>query len=131
MNIKDLQAEVHEIAIQKGFWPEDEKRNIGEMIALCHEELSEALREIRQGHDPKLIYYSGNVRPGIEVRSGQAILSELLNGPIKPEGFPIELADTIIRILDMAEGLGIDLEGAIKLKLVYNKVREHRHGKKF
>jgi hypothetical protein len=48
----------------------------------------------------------------------------------KPEGFPIELADAVIRILDLAESLGIDIEAAMVLKHEYNKSRPERHGKK-
>jgi hypothetical protein len=44
---------------------------------------------------------------------------------------PIELADIIIRVLDLAEGFGIDMEDAIRRKMEYNKTRERKHGKKF
>ena len=48
----------------------------------------------------------------------------------KPEGFPIEIADTIIRIFDLCGYLDIDLEEAIRLKMEYNKTRSYRHGNK-
>ncbi len=37
--------------------------------------------------------------------------------------FEVELADAVIRIFDTAEGLGMDLGGAIAEKLEYNKTR--------
>ena len=37
-------------------------------------------------------------------------------------GFSIELADLIIRVLDMAELFEINMEKAIKLKMEYNKL---------
>lgn len=51
----------------------------------------------------------------------------------------VEMADTIIRILDYCAGFGYDIQGAVTEKLEYNKKRadhkpEHRnrkHGKKF
>ena len=51
----------------------------------------------------------------------------------------VELADAVIRILDMCGGLGLDLEGAIFEKLEYNANRaDHKienrlkeNGKKF
>lgn len=36
----------------------------------------------------------------------------------------VELADTVIRVFDLAGGLGLDLAGAIVAKLVYNASRE-------
>lgn len=72
-------------------------RNFGEMIALCHSELSEALEGHRKGlMDDKLPH-----RKMAEV----------------------ELADCVIRILDIASGLGMDLEGAYQEKMAYNAVR--------
>lgn len=78
------------------------KRNKGELIALMHSELSEALEGERKNlMDDKLPH-----RPMVEV----------------------ELADTIIRILDYAGAYGYDLQGAFEEKMLYNSNREdHKH----
>ncbi len=47
MEVKELMREAHEIAKQKGWW--DGERNDGELIALMHSELSEALEVLRRG----------------------------------------------------------------------------------
>lgn len=107
MNISDLQKQAHAIAKEKGWW--DKPRSIGELIALCHSELSKALEEARYDYPLNDIYDES---------------------PSKPAGFPIELADLIIRVADMAEGYNIDLDTAIKLKMEYNKTRPYRHGGK-
>ena len=66
-------------------------------IALCHSELSEALEGARKDlMDDKLPH-----RKMLEV----------------------ELADTVIRIMDMSAGLGLDLGGAMAEKLEFNKHR--------
>ena len=41
-----------------------------------------------------------------------------------------ELADIVIRVFDMAEGLDIDIEKEIIIKHEHNKTREYRHGGK-
>lgn len=104
--INDLVKEVHQNAIAKGWW--EEERSVGDIIALCHSELSEALEEFRNGHQPTEIYYNG----------------------AKPEGVPIELADVVIRIMDYCGRTGIDLQSAIMQKNEYNKTRPHKHGGK-
>lgn len=89
------------------------QRNVGEMLALVHSEISEALEAYRKNlKDDKLTH-----REGIEV----------------------ELADAVIRIFDMAGGMGMDLGGALVEKLEYNRKREDHtdkarlaeNGKKF
>lgn len=47
-----------------------------------------------------------------------------------PENFAEELADVAIRLLDAAEGYGIDLEAEIIKKHAYNKTRSYKHGGK-
>lgn len=46
------------------------------------------------------------------------------------ENFAEELADVVIRVLDCAGGLGIDLDAAVLEKLAKNRTRGHRHGGK-
>jgi len=48
----------------------------------------------------------------------------------KPEGLPSELADVIIRALDLCSLLGIKIDDEIDAKLDYNATRGHRHGEK-
>lgn len=46
------------------------------------------------------------------------------------DNFSEELADTIIRILDLTGTMGIDIEQAIADKMTVNCGREHKHGRK-
>lgn len=42
-----------------------------------------------------------------------------------------EAADIIIRVLDMAGGFGMDLDGAVRAKMEKNRGRPYKHGKAF
>ena len=114
-SINVLAKKIHENALNHG-WYSGEERSFGEIIALCHSELSEALEEHRNGKDVNEIYYNGN--------------NNLISNIRKPEGIPVELADCIIRILDYCSYKNIDIDEAIELKHEYNKTRPYKHGGK-
>ena len=132
LTITDLINDAHQNAKAKGW--HDEKRSFGELIALCHSELSEALEEYRNGREPTDCYYVCNkcsIGPcalnseyGADEYDCESTPSE------KPEGIAIELADVVIRIADMCGLYDIDLEAAIREKMAYNSTRPLKHGGK-
>jgi len=89
--------------LAKGF----EIGNDGEQIALMHEELSEALRALRQGK-PKDSHLP------------------------KRSAVSVELGDVIIRIMTYSAHACEDVGLAVPEKINYNATRPHKHGgKKF
>lgn len=48
----------------------------------------------------------------------------------KLEGAAVEMADCLIRILDLAGAMGWDLETIVARKCAYNELRPYRHGGK-
>jgi NTP pyrophosphatase (non-canonical NTP hydrolase) len=114
MNISNIQEIVHKTAVEHGWWEGTTQENcpVAEKIALMHSELSEALEEYRNGKPPIYPAYDGSFEHA------------------KPEGIAVELADCIIRILDLAGFMGWDIEHALELKMKYNETRPYRHGGK-
>lgn len=110
-----FQDECYEIAATSGFHdndstdPELAGLQLARRLLLVISEVTEAFEELRKGLPPTLVYMSG--------------------GGVKPEGVPIELADVVIRVFNLAEAEGIDLSEAINLKMAYNRTRERMHGK--
>lgn len=103
LNLHHLQRMVYDLNVKAGWWSdletgEPKVRNDGELLMLMVTELAEAMEGVRKNlMDDKLPH-----RKMVEV----------------------ELADTIIRILDYAGGRNLDVAGALIEKLAFNQTRE-------
>ncbi|NGP60087.1 hypothetical protein FLT15_17595 [Paenibacillus thiaminolyticus] len=93
-NISQLVQAAHQNAIDKGWW--EEPRTYGELIALVHSEVSEALEDYRAGRKPAQVWYEKKGAIGAQSANEQ------IDADWKPCGIPSELADICIRIFDIA-----------------------------
>lgn len=119
LTIADMTAECKAINIEKGWRAPDggpcPGQTFGDYIALAHSELSEALEAYR---DHRLA----------DATNYESAYSDPNGGEAKPEGVGSELADTLIRLVDMADVFGIDLEAEYRRKIAFNRTRAFQHG---
>jgi len=104
---------VHKSAYSKGFWNPDiscnkpDTQECAVKAALIHGEVSEFVEAIRM---PQML-------PDKHLKNRM--------------NYEVELADIVIRVMDLAEALRVDLASVILEKIQFNKSREPMHGKTF
>lgn len=132
------------MATQGGFTAEQvesvRKAFRSQKLALITSELSEALesdrkdkvahveafKEVSEAHKEALALNSSNESE----KAAQELFIKNFEATIK-DSFGDELADALIRILDLAGGEEIDLDFHVAQKMKYNETRAKMHGKKF
>lgn len=135
MDLNNMAKDCNEVSRSKG-WLE-ESRSFGDLIALMHSELSEALEEFRDGRGMNEIYWKckncalevpdSKYFDGLSVRCNHTVHKFC---EFKPEGIPIEFADVIIRVLQACGNDKIDIQDAYNTKMQFNQTRPYRHGGK-
>lgn len=123
----ELAQEIHDNAKRKGFY--ETERNISELLMLVVSELGEAQEALRKskvyGFRKDTKTYLTDVE-GMTARSRSAIFENEIK-----DTFEDEIADAIIRLLDLSAYLKIDIDFHIQEKMKYNAGRENKHGKRF
>ena len=156
--LNELARVIYERNVRAGFYEEDKVRQLDGMLMNVVGEAAEAQEEWRRGKGFDETYWAVNAEvgdmfqwseEGLQVRNYDwdyrfsndvpkwlpMTPERLRNMPnmirhLKPEGIPSELADIIIRVLDICAYHGIDIAHAISDKMAYNETRPYRHGDK-
>ena len=123
--LNELAKKVHENAKSKGFY--DKEKNIGEMLCLIHSEVSEALEADRNRLHCKLDKSQENVLMGW---TSDVDFQKEYKDKVKGS-FEEEMADIVIRVLDMCAYKNINLDFHVKAKMRYNSSRKFMHGKRY
>lgn len=129
--LNELSKNIHQANKEKGF--HDRPIEDGTLLMLCVSELSEALEALRNGKFSDYVRYHLMYAEGLELtrNDGEDVtFTNAFRDSIK-NTFEDEIADTMIRLLDICGLKGIDIEKHIDLKLRYNKTRAYKHGKEF
>lgn len=122
MSLNRLAREIHADNVGKGFW--EKPRNVGELLMLVVSELGEGIEAHRKDNFANLEQYIE------DTKGNDRIDPEAFKKHIK-DTFEDELADAIIRLLDMCYGLNIDIEFHVSEKLKYNRTRGYKHNKSY
>ena len=124
MNISELCIRAHSNAWKKGFY--DCKKSLPELAMLLVTEISEMIEADR-------IDFRAEHKAAEWLFDAETLNDEdkqLFEKKVK-NSVEDELADVWIRLADLTESLGIDIERHIRLKMMYNAQREKMHGKRY
>lgn len=149
MTLNELRDKIYKNALAKGFYRDyldilsyidkahkDEGSDVAsaamerfkhiafaQRIALIQSEASEALEADRKNRHADLISMQEQMQAlGFRTEDFQRYIKDTVED---------EIADTIIRLLDLCGMLDIDIDKHIELKIQYNSSRPYLHGKEY
>ena len=127
MNINELAKEVHENAVNHGWWGKPPP--LPEALCLIHGELSEALEEYRNEESSRLWDVCLSPDDCDFALTCEENVGHPDAGGKRPEpaagGIAVERADVILRTLDLMAALGVDVDAVVMAKHRYNLGREY------
>lgn len=127
--LNQLAEKIYEHNVRQGFY--DGPFNVGEKLMFITSELSEALEADRRSENfDNFSEEQKTIVKNIVEKSSKENFKVHFEANIK-NTFEDELADAIIRILDLCAYKKVDINWHIEQKMKYNKTRSFKHGKKY
>lgn len=120
--LNEASKKINEANVAKGFY--ETPRETGTLLMLMVSELAEALEADRKNRFADMFLFDTASTNYDE--NFKSYFEEYVK-----DSFEDEIADTVIRILDLCGYMSIDIERHIDLKLKYNSIRAHKHGKSY
>ncbi len=125
-NLNEWTQRIHKVNSDNGWHDDSRPPEVG--VMLIASEAFEAFEELRKGRKPDEVYFTHDKNCPVAPEKLAPSDAECCNP--KPEGFPTELADVFVRLMDEAERWGINLGYEVDRKVAYNATRGHKHGGK-
>ena len=129
INVNDQCAKHHRNMLRKGFDGKDFARD----LMLVVSELSEALEADRKGKDTHKLPLP--IEKSLLCRIGDSDFDEgtwksYFESYVK-DTIQDEIADALLRIMDLCGRYNIDIDTHVAIKSYYNSLRKPKHGKKY
>ncbi len=144
MELNEVRDAVHLTSKEKGFWKDydflmgsltngrvknaTKQAFLSQKLMLTVSELSEAMEALRTDHFADITAYSDGL---VDIKEEDEEAEKLLFEKTIKNSFEDELADSLIRILDLAGKMNIDIDWFVNRKMQYNGARPYMHGKNF
>ncbi len=141
MNLTEFSQKVHEDNVRKGFY--DEHKDLMKLLILKSSP-AQTKSYLQAFIDQRLALIGSETGEAVEcnrknLRANLKGVVSNFEGEDFKQAFKVhvkdtledEIADIIIRCLDLAGFLEIDIQKHVDLKLKYNKLRAHKHGKAY
>ena len=129
ININEQCEKQHKMMLDKGFESKDFARD----LMLIVSELSEALEADRRGKDANKLPLP--IEKSLLCRIGDSDFDEgtwksYFESYVK-DTIQDEIADALLRIMDLCGRYDIDIDTHVAIKSYYNSLRKPKHGKKY
>lgn len=151
MNLREMQLDIHENAVTKGFW-EVEMKELEPLAWLmcCIAKLADLAEKWRKSNESRYYLEILEVTERLDAAGYMLLPRDIDDDSVAllarlclictevaeaaeatdKAGLAEELADIVIRCMDLAGGYNIDLQSAVEKKMEKNAKRPYLHGKR-